>query len=291
MQERDAHVHEHPPQGGGEFPLTSSKVRGSLGLLDNPSSATKYFQAVKKASTVLGYSLPSAGEMALVRAGTRKFLVPGEESFLHGQKVDVLVRDRFDQGRGELAKFLPVAYTFQLRVQSEGLELGLASEQELQRGKDGAWHSHVVVEQSGAVTIRLRRRKNKQHPSSITRRCICEIWRPKLVCGVCVLKKLLREKEGTGRLFPQTRNTDVRFLKEIASRKELGSVTWHGFRRGRTEDVVAGLDVKDNPAASLVEIAETLGHNMRRASFFQYLHGKTASRKTVRRLCEDTESE
>ena len=74
------------------------------------------FPGRQKTSTVLGYSPPSPGEMALIKAGTKKFHVPGEKSFLHGQKVDVLVGECFDQGRTELAKFLPVAYTFQLRV-------------------------------------------------------------------------------------------------------------------------------------------------------------------------------
>jgi hypothetical protein len=70
----------------------------------------------------------------------------------------------------------------------------------------------------------------------------------------------------------------------------MGFVTWHGFRRGRTEDVVHGLDVKNNPAASLREIAVTLGH--RNPSMFNYVTANTADkRRVVRQICDDTDSE
>ena len=254
-------------RGEDDLPLRPAVVAGFVGLLDNAASAMKYITAIKKANAVLNFPELSSGDMNLIKAGMRKFSVQNEKSFLHGPKVDIFVRETYKLGRRDLARFVPVAYTFQLRVQSEGVMLAVADPSELEKGSQGSWHSNVVCNNDGSVTIRLRRRKNKALPSSITRFCICHVWAPRLVCGVCVLRKIVPDHR-PGRLFPEIKNTDINVLKTIASSKDLGRVTWHGFRRGRTEDVVAGLDTKANPAASLVEIAEALGHNLRRASFF-----------------------
>ena len=280
---------QHPQES--HFPLTSARLTGFASLLDNASSGIKYIQAVKKACAVLRQPMPPSEEVKMMKAGARKFHVPGEKSFLKGGSVDVLVTQCVGRHLVQLAQLVTVSYTFQLRVQSEGIALGTSTPEEFQRGAAGVWHSHVITRDDGAVVIWLRKRKNKPLPSSIVRFCICSVWRPKVVCGVCALRLALSQQTSVGRLFPETKVTDINVLKDIGRAKELGNVTWHGFRRGRTEDVVSGLDVRTNPTASLVEIAETLGHNLRRASFFQYVHGDTASRKSVRRLCEDTDSE
>ena len=113
------------------------------------------------------------------------------------------------------------------------------------------------------------------------------------VCGVCVLKHVIRCRNNSeGRLFPNVKASDVKILKDIASLHDLGYVTWHGFRRGRTDDVAMGKDVSSNPMASISDIAESLGHNVNRAAFFQYLGRGTANRRqVVNQMCQDTDSE
>ena len=277
--------------GESHFPLTSAKLTAFNSLLDNAASAVKYMGAIRKACGVLRQPMPPSEESKMMRAGTRKHYVAAQKSFLRGGAVDVMARECLAKGKDQLARLVLVAYTYQLRVQSEGIPMSTSSEEEFNRGASGHWHSHIIIRTDGAVVLWLRKRKNKPLPSSIVRFCICPIWRPKIVCGACALRKLVSEQNGVGRLFPQVVPGDIKILKDVGQANELGYVTWHGFRRGRTEDVVLGLDVKHNPAASLVEIAETLGHNMRRASFFQYVHGETATRRSVRRVCEDTDSE
>ena len=273
-------------RGRRHFPVTVPILSSFVAYLDNASSAKKYLQALGKASHTLGHAMPHFEQTKLVKAGSNKFYQKKETSFQGGDHVDIFARECVVRQLMELASFIPVAYTFQLRVQSEGIMLGTSSM------TSSTWHSHVWINQDGSVTIRLRVRKNKSEPSRIVRHCICEIWRPKIVCGVCALKKRLQRHDGYGRLFPNIKASDIKVLKDISSQRELGHVTWHGFRRGRTEDVVAGLDVKQNPAASIQEVAESLGHNLARSSFFAYIKGSTAQRRQiVRQICEDTESE
>ena len=112
------------------------------------------------------------------------------------------------------------------------------------------------------------------------------------MCGVCAVKQSLIGHTTPGYLFPEVKAKDVGILKEIGREHDLGVITLHGFRRGRTEDMVKGLDVKENPAASFMEVAESLGHNMRRASMFNYMAGRTANlQRSTRKLCEDTDSD
>ena len=62
-----------------------------------------------------------------------------------------------------------------------------------------------------------------------------------------------------GTIFSGVNANIIRVIREIALDEGFGHVTSHGFRRGRTTDVVRGLDLKDNPAASLAEVCESGG--------------------------------
>ena len=154
------------------------------------------------------------------------------KSYLVGTDTGVIVTELFRQGHIELAKLVAVCYTYQLRAQSEGFPLQSGVRHPDQNGND--WHSDVIVTDS-SVTIALRRRKNTEVPSEITRHCICKIWQPLkcYICGPCVLRGLIRERKGRrGRLFSHVKPSDIHLIKSIAHRKGLGHATWHGFRRG-----------------------------------------------------------
>ena len=91
-------------------------------------------------------------------------------------------------------------------------------------------------------------------------------------------------------LFPSVRFLDIHLLCRLASFQDPGFITWHGFRRGRAEDLVR--ENPSNPSLSIKEVAEHLGHNLRRAAFFHYLRPETSDRTTVvRQLGADTDSE
>jgi len=184
-----------------------------------------------------------------------------------------------------------VAYTFQLRVQSEGIKLTISKRDLL---PDDTWHSHVYVDDDSAVVIRLRGRKNTALPSTIRRYCICGVWGSSAVCGVCVLKEfiLTHPENFQGRIFPDVKESDIKILKQIGAQKDLGHITWHGLRRGRTDDVVNGKDTSLNPSASIQDIADSLGHHLGRASFFSYIKTSSSHRRhLVKGMAEDTESE
>ena len=276
-------------KGRPHYPLEIGVMTAFMSHMDCAASAEKYLQAVIKSSNVLLHPVVPSIQLKMLRNGVKKFEAPKEKSYLHGHKVDIMARTCLDRGRPDLARSVLVWYTYQLRVQSEGIELSTTPEADMV-GTD--WHSHVATEVDGAVSIRLRVRKNKRTPSVLRRYCICHVWPGKVVCGVCALKKALTEHQGYGRLFPGVKASDVSILKEVGWRHDLGPVTLHGFRRGRTEDMVKGLDSKRNPAASFMEVAESLGHNMRRAAMFNYMAGRTANlQRSARRLCEDTDSD
>ena len=74
-----------------------------------------------------------------------------------------------------------------------------------------------------------------------------------------------------GRIFANITPADIKLVKEIALARGFGRATWHGLRRGRTVDVVAGLDLKHNPAASLTELYASGGWKPGSRAFFQYL--------------------
>ena len=133
--------------------------------------------------------------------------------------------------------------------------------------------------------VLTKKRKNNNLPSKIRRFCICKVWQQgmqrKPICGVCVLKHILATmREGhRGRVFPEVQVKDIKIMKDIAIKIHLGAITWHGLRRGRTDDICNGLDNPFNPSASIEDIAESLGHKLGRASFFSYIKKDSASKQ------------
>jgi len=274
------------------FPVILQRLAAYLSFFDNADSGKKYFGALKKASQVMGTGWPNSGDVSAMMQGAGKFQTPSRRSFLVGMLTGVIVDELIRLKHFELARFVAVCYTYQLRAQSEGFplqsgvrQLGVATDH---------WHSDVVVTPK-TVAIVLRRRKNNDKPSEIIRHCICEVWTPKrfTICGPCTLRGLLQERPGRrDRLFRNISAKDIRIIKRIALDKGLGPATWHGFRRGRTMDVVAGLDVKENPSASMKAIFESGGWNIGSRAIFQYITPAAASRQRVaQHLADESMSE
>ena len=274
--------------GHPHFPVKEVHLATFMSFFDNSGSRVKYVQAVKKANTISGHSWISSEAIKLMSAGASKHAKRPVTSFIHGDKVGVITEKLVHMGKLQLAKLVTIAYTYQLRVPSEGIPLQV--NKNINDNVD--WHSHMYVNKDGSASIKLRRRKHKDSPSIITRFCICAVWPSKVVCGVCTIKNIVNEQRQDFKVFPDVKVSDINIIKDISFHNDLGYVTWHGFRRGRTEDIVAGLDVKNNPAASIRDIAESLGHHLGRASFFKYLGAKTSNvRRAVHQMCDDTDSD
>ena len=274
------------------FPVTSSRIAAFLSFFDNSSSAKKYVTAIRKASDLQDIEFIDEKELKRIIAGVSKLSIKAEQSFITGKLLIPLneyIIERHE--RIDLVQFTSVCYTFQLRVPSEGIMLEI-SEPELHHLD--SWHSHIEEEKDGAVSIRLRKRKNNHLPSKIKRFCICKVWRRKPICGVCVLKHILatRARGYRGRIFPDVRLKDIQIMKDIGIKLHLGSITWHGFRRGRTDDIVNGMDNPSNPSASIEDVAESLGHRLGRASFFSYIKKDSASKQHLgRHLAAESDSD
>ena len=274
------------------FPVLLPRLAAYLSFFDNADSGRKYFGALHKASEVMDMEWPNSRGIAALMKGAAKFQTPARRSFLVGMQTGVIVNELLRQKHFELAKFVAICYTYQLRAQSEGFpiqsgvrQLGVATDH---------WHSDVVVTPK-TVAIVLRRRKNNDKPSEIIRHCICGVWIPQgfVICGPCTLRKLVSERPGScDRLFQGIKATDINVIKKIALDKGLGPATWHGFRRGRTMDVVAGLDVKENPSASMKAIFESGGWNIGSRAIFQYITPEAANHQRVaQHLADDSLSE
>ena len=185
---------------------------------------------------------------------------------------------------------MAVCYKFQFRAQSEafGLQMGVKGSNH----SDECWHSDVILA-GKKVIIKLRRRKNTPEQSNLERHCIWKVWPTLCICGVCALRQAVRQMEPKrGGIFAGLKPSMISIIKDIAVKHGIGSATWHGFRRGRTMDVLAGLDVKLNPAASLAEIYESGGWRPGSSSFFHYLPPKDANaQRCVRHVTENSDTE
>jgi len=274
------------------FPVILPRLAAYLSFFDNADSGRKYFGALHKASEVMDMEWPKSRDIAALMKGAAKFQTPARRSFLVGMQTGVIVNELLRLKHVELAKFVVVCYTYQLRAQSEGFPMQSGVRQLDVAGDH--WHSDIVVKPK-TVAIVLRRRKNKDKPSEIIRYCICDVWIPQgfILCGPCTLRKLVSERPvRCDRLFQGIKATDINVIKKIALDKGLGPATWHGFRRGRTMDVVAGLDVKENPSESMKAIFESGGWNIGSRAIFQYITPEAANHKRVaQHLADDSQSE
>ena len=225
-------------EGSSHFARVTEAQLGSFSsCFDAPSTLKKYIGYVKKAVLLLEGEFPQQHFVDGLLRGAAKFAPKPRKSYITAGAVAQMTEHLVKIGRVELAQFISVVYTFQLRVQSEALALQFDGRPP--KGSTAMWHSAVEVEEKQVVIV-LRIRKNSMDVSRVARRCICNDWPGKVICGVCSLKKIVRKrKDGvSGRVFPHVGNSDINILKEVGRNHNLGAVTWHGFRRGRTVDLL-----------------------------------------------------
>ena len=272
------------------FPVTPERLAAYVSFFDVASSGTKYVQALKKANSLLGVCWLEESYVSELLRGSAKFSLPTHKSYFVGKYTGVITKELCQRGYISLARLCAVCYTFQLRAQSEafGLEVGV---KRLSNGGDD-WHSEVILDGAKA-TIKLRRRKNTNYQTNLVRYCICKVWEPLCICGVCALRQAIRVmKAPHGQIFDGLRTTMISVIKDIAQDNGLGRATWHGFRRGRTMDVLQGLDMKTNPAASLAEIYESGGWRPGSSAFFHYLPPKELNaQRCARQVMENSDTD
>lgn len=223
--------------GGVHFAkITDSQLGSFASCFDSPSTLKKYLGHVKKAAMLLGCPFPERHTVDGLLRGASKLAVKPQKSYITARAVSQITEQLVKSGRIQLACFISVAYTYQLRVQSEAIPLQFDGRPS--RGSSALWHSAIEVEE-GQIVIVLRTRESLDI-CRIARRCICKGWPDKVICGVCSLKRILRQAQDGGgcRVFPDVRSSDIDVLKGIGRCRGLGAITWHGFRRGRTVDLL-----------------------------------------------------
>lgn len=259
--------------------ITDAQLGAFASCFDATSTLKKYIGHVRKAAVLLGCEFPDKHIVDGILRGAGKFAVKPRKSYLTAgavaQSADHLVKI----GRVDLAQFISVVYTFQLRAQSEALALQFDGRPAL--GSKDLWHSAVEVEEK-QVTIVLRVRKNSFNICRIARRCICRDWPNKVVCGVCSLKSMVRKAKATGshRVFPRVRREDIHILKSFGSSHGLGVVTWHGFRRGRTLDLLERGGA-NGVCLSLAEIYQSGGWKLGSGALLLYIPEDAGHRERV----------
>ena len=158
-----------------------------------------------------------------------------------GRKVVVAMldwsRERPDYQR--YAALFLLAYTFLLRVPSEAIPTvaGGVADQSSQA---------ILALEGDALHLRLRRRKNKPHGSSLRRHCWCETC-PKS-CPVHVLAKLLDGCVPGAELFrgisAQGASKALRHMLYSVGVRDVGAYRLHNLRRGHAKDLqLAGKSV------------------------------------------------
>ena len=209
--------------------------------------------------------------------GVGKAKLEKRRSFIFSNHTQAIARALIQMGKSQLARFCAVAYTYQLRVQSEGITLQAKYISDDEFHKDDWWSGISFSKKQ--VHIHLVRRKNKEFKSTISRPCTCAST--KWACGACAIRHQLGEakRQKQARLFWEVSNSDIKIIQKIALQLNIPYPTWHGFRRGRTCDLVSSRN--EGQPISLEDVFESGGWLSGSRSILHYLKRETVDRDRV----------
>ena len=275
------------------FPARETSLSAFAGVFDSCDSLAKYVQHIRKAHTILCLDFVNCDIVKCLLKGSAKFYVRHDKSFMTWEPTSNIVEELLERGDKELARFLAVAYQFQMRVQSELIPLQADYRREVPDHDD--WHSFVRLVQVAkgerpAAEIVLRVRKNKDVATAIRRTCQCEDtpW----LCGVCALHVQVKQArdEGRDRVFPAVNPSDISVIRRVAVDVSYeGRVTWHGFRRGRTSDLLT-CDWQEKPTVRDVFVSG--GWSLGSRAVMKYLSADAIDpHKVVVRVAASSDSE
>ena len=265
--------------------ITEAQVGSFASFFDAPATLKKYLGHLKKAALLLGCEFPGKPFLDRVVRGAQKFVPKSVKSYITADAVAQFTEHLVAMRRVDLAQFVSVVYTFQLRVQSEAL--GLQFDGRPRDGSSTKWHSAVEVGRD-KVTIVLRVRKNSLEICRIERKCTCRDWPGKVICGVCSLRLVVRRAGASDgrRIFPGVCSSDIRILKTFGASHNVGPVTWHGFRRGRTCDLLER-GGSNGTCISLAEIYQSGGWKYGSSALLSYIPEAAVHRERAFRFTAD----
>ena len=248
-----------------------------------------YVSYVSMACDIAGVSAETTRGPLARRAKTtlkKQQRAPRERRFLGRELTAKLVSSLLQRGAAASAMLFLMSYTFLLRVPSEAIPVQVGRVGELGAPLLPGRHSCVGL-RGGDLVLQLARRKNKPHGSSLVRPCWCA--RCKVTCPEHVLAPWLAALPEGHRPFShlsaRTARVSLRRQLEVLGVAHAKSYWIHDFRRGLTQDLVAG-------GLTLVEILKA--GEWRTPAFMCYLGLATLEKDAVveaHQLESDSDSE
>ena len=225
---------------GDHLPPSEQGLAAWSQCLRNARTLSNYAGYLRMGSTLLDLDTSGTYGPLVKRAkmAVRKTEAPPPER--RAIKADLLRRlvgSATVRGDEKFAMLFLCAYNFLLKVPSEGLPLTVGVDP---GGPLGQAHSCAAVV-NGELVLRLARRENKQHGSTLRRRCSCPAsqW----MCPVHTLGEWLGRHPAGARPFVDLSPARVRtLLREILGGLHVDSPerhNLHDFRRGHAQDLKA----------------------------------------------------
>jgi hypothetical protein len=224
------------------FPVQPLHLCAFAHTFRKASTLDKYIMHLRTMSRLLGFPTVLPESIPPILRGMKKWHTPDRSSSLSSSQVLRLVKALLGKKMVPLARIIVIARHYMLRVEAELFPLQLDGRTETPG--DFSWHSHVSLA-SKKATIFFRKRKADPNGAAISRDCVCGSQSP-FLCGVCALRAQCRDHQES-RLspsvpiffdFPPSRC--LKELRDTAAPLGIHPVTWHGFRRGMTNDLVRG---------------------------------------------------
>jgi hypothetical protein len=234
-------------KGKPHLPVNTQEALTYSQHFANGGTLTNYLSDVKLAHNMSFLTVDWDKEaLARMTRGARKVTLRQDKTIVIRKDLRRLTDLARQEGDPASAALYAVLAQFTLRAQSECFPLQSDGTHGLKM-PSLAWHSkHREFSTKGrpSLALTVRKRKNLDAPSDITRHCICHT-KGASICGVCLIKPYLRAGQPHDRIFPFGIPAATRHLRRRCALLEIphgARMGWHSFRRGSASDMLADGD-------------------------------------------------
>ena len=232
--------------GGRHLPPTEAGLVAWSQCFAVPETFSNYIGYLRMGCQALGLDSSLVGGPLVKRAQAAIKKSQGPPRVRQAVRSDTLCRligAAAARGNMELGMLFLTAYTFLLRVPSEGLLLARGCDP---RAPLQGQHSCISVV-GNELVLRLAKRKNKPHGATLSRACVCPTGRS--ICPVHVLGPWLMQCPPFAQPFKHISATKathgLRDLLRVLGILDADEYCLHDFRRGHARDLAdATCDLK-----------------------------------------------
>ena len=235
----------HP--GQAHFPALPDQILAYTAVFQNDGTLANYLGHIKAAHDLLRMPISwTSSTLSRLRRGASKLTFHKVKPRIRMAQTRKLAEAAIALGDTELADVIAVSRQLLARVQSEVFPLQLDGAMDVDLDSD-QWHSRILFHDCPGVkslSIILRKRKNTSQVSTHMRSCCCASEGP-VLCGVCALYRYRHiAKPGHQNHIFSIRSSQAMTRRLLAAASRAGipahQVSWHGFRRGKASDMLAG---------------------------------------------------